>query len=46
MEQSIHKPRKDFTPEQKYQIIKDSEGCPSICNGLEKYHIASSMYYK
>lgn len=46
MEQSFHKQRRNFTPEQKYEIIKDVESCSSIRSGLEKYHIASSMYYK
>jgi len=46
MEQSLHKPRRNFTSEQKYEIIKDVESCSSIRSGLEKNHIASSMYYK
>jgi transposase-like protein len=46
MEQSLQKPRRNFTPEQKYEIIKDIESCPSVRGGLEKHHIRSSMYYK
>ena len=46
MEQSNQKPRRNFTPEQKYEIINEIEQCSSIRNGLEKYNIASSMYYK
>jgi hypothetical protein len=45
MEQNNQKPRRNFTREQKYEIIKDIERCSSIRSGLEKYNIASSMYY-
>lgn len=40
------KPRRVFTPEQKYEIIKDIERCETIHEGLQKHHIASSLYYK
>lgn len=46
MEQNNQKTRRIFTPEQKYEIIKEVERGSSIRNGLEKYNIASSMYYK
>jgi len=46
MEQKGQEPRRNFTPQQKYEIIKDIERCPTIREGLEKHRIASSMYYK
>lgn len=46
MEQANGKPRRHFTPQQKYEILKDIEHSPSIAEGLEKHHIVSSVYYK
>lgn len=38
------KPRRVFTPEQKYEILKDIEQCRTIREGLQKHNIASSVY--
>ncbi|MGC8867819.1 MAG: transposase [Elusimicrobiales bacterium] len=38
------KPRRVFTPEQKYEILKDIEGCRTIREGLQKHNIAASVY--
>lgn len=46
MEQSNKKPRRHFTPEQKYEIIKDIERSPVIREALEKHGITSGLYYK
>ena len=46
MEQTSQKPRRNFTPQQKYEIIKDIERCATIREGLEKDGIRSSVYYK
>lgn len=46
MEQNNQKPRRKFTPEQKYEIIKDIESSPIIRDGLAKYGITSGLYYK
>lgn len=46
MEQNNKKPRRHFTPEQKYQIIKDIEASPIIRDALEKHGITSGLYYK
>ena len=35
-----------FTPEQKFEILKDVEKHSSIKEGLAKYHLATSVYYK
>lgn len=36
--------RRIFTPEQKYEILKDIEKCPTIKEGLAKHDIVSSVY--
>jgi transposase-like protein len=38
--------RRVFTPEQKFEILKDIERCATITEGLEKYQIHDSMYGK
>ncbi len=40
------KPKRVFTPEQKYEILKDIEKCRTVREGLEKHQMASSMYSK
>ena len=40
------KPKRVFTPEQKYEILKDIERCSTVKEGLQKHGIASSMYSK
>jgi putative transposase len=46
VEQNNQKPRRKFTPEQKYEIIKDIESRSIIRDGLAKYGITSGLYYK
>ena len=46
MENSHHKPRRVFTPQQKLEIIKDIEHSSTIREGLAKHNLPSSMYYK
>jgi transposase-like protein len=38
------KPKRLFTPEQKYEILKDIEKHPTIKSGLEKYQLAPSVF--
>ena len=38
--------RRIFTPEQKYEILKDIEGCKTIKEGLVKHQLAQSLYHK
>ena len=40
------KTRRIFSPEQKFEIIKDIERCATIKEGLEKHEIHYSMYGK
>ena len=40
------KTRRIFTPEQKFEMLKDIERCGIIKEGLAKYRIQSSMYHK
>jgi transposase-like protein len=46
MQNIEQKPRRIFTPQQKFEIIKDIERCSSIREGLAKHGIPSSMFYK
>lgn len=46
MEEREQKPRRKFTPEQKYEILKDIENSRTIKEGLEKHHLASLVYHK
>jgi len=46
MEGNHPKPRRIFTPQQKFEIIKDIERCSSIREGLAKHNLPSSMFYK
>ncbi|OPY72665.1 MAG: Integrase core domain protein [Syntrophorhabdus sp. PtaU1.Bin002] len=46
MENSSSKPRRRFTPEQKYEIIRDIEYYPTIREGLVKHGINSGLFYK
>ena len=38
--------RRIFTPEQKFEILKDIERYKTIKEGLAKHHLAQSLYYK
>jgi len=40
------KERRAFTPEQKFEILKDIETFRTIKEGLEKYQICHSVYLK
>lgn len=40
------KVRRNFTPEQKFEILKDIERCKTIKEGLIKHQIADSLYRK
>lgn len=44
MEESIRRRRRIFTPEQKYEILKDIKTHPTIKEGLAKYNLGSSVY--
>ncbi len=46
MNQLSNKPKRVFTPEQKYEILRDIERCSTIKEGLEKHKISSSLYCK
>lgn len=40
------KARRKFTPEQKFEILKDIERCGTIKEGLAKHQVAHSLYRK
>jgi len=40
------KVRRYFTAEQRYQILKDIEGCGTLKEGLEKYDLQYSVYQR
>ena len=40
------KVRRKFTPEQKFEILKDIEQCRTIKEGLAKHQIVQSLYRK
>jgi transposase-like protein len=40
------KVRRRFTPEQKFEILKDIERCRTIKEGLAKHEIVDSLYRK
>ncbi len=46
MEEKEKAPRRAFTPEQKFEILKDVERYPILKEGLQKYQIADSLYRK
>jgi transposase-like protein len=46
MEHSGKKLRRYFTPEQKYEIIKDIERCATVREGLAKHGVTSGLLYK
>ncbi len=46
MDRVSKKPKRVFTPEQKYEILKDIERCRTIKEGLEKHNLSSSLYFK
>ena len=44
MEEVVKKPRRIFTPQQKFEMLEDIKQQPTIQAGLAKYQIHSSMY--
>ena len=40
------KVRRIFTPEQKFEILKDFERCKTVKEGLAKYELGQSLYHK
>jgi transposase-like protein len=42
----VKKVRRIYTAEQKFEILKDIEGCQTIKEGLTKHQLADSVYYK
>ncbi len=46
MESREKKPRRHFTPEQKYEIIKDIEAGTTIRDGLARHGLPSGLFYK
>ena len=40
------RPRRVFTPEQKFEILKDIETFRTVKEGLEKYQLCYSVYQK
>lgn len=43
---SKRKPRRRFSPQQKADIVRTIQSLPSIQEGLDKFDITSSLYYK
>lgn len=46
MEEKERIPRRVFTPEQKFEIVRDIERHATVKEGLQKYQIADSLYRK
>ena len=44
--QEVRKVRRIFTPEQKFEILKDIERCKTIKEGLGKHQLVQSLYHK
>ena len=40
------KPKRIYTPEQKYEIMKGIEACATVQEGLFKYKLHPSSYYR
>jgi transposase-like protein len=45
-QEGASKVRRIFTPEQKFEILKDIERSKTIKEGLTKHRLADSVYYK
>jgi len=45
-ENKARRPNRVFTPEQKYEILKDIEKYPTIREGLQKHNISPSVYHR
>ena len=46
MDEVMKKPRRIFTPQQKYEMLKEIERTPTIREGLEKYQLEYSVYHR
>jgi len=44
MDEVMKKPRRIFTPQQKYEMLQEIERLPTIRAGLEKYPLEYSVY--
>jgi transposase-like protein len=44
--QEANKVRRKFSPEQKFEMLKDIERCGTIREGLAKHQLADSLYRK
>ena len=44
MEEALKKPRRIFTPEQKYEMLKEIERRPTLKEGLAQYDLNYSVY--
>ena len=44
MEEAVKKPRRIFTPRQKYEMLKEIEQHPTLKEGLAKYDLNYSVY--
>lgn len=44
--QEAKKVRRIFTPEQKFEILKDIERCKTIKEGLSKHQLVPSVYHQ
>lgn len=44
MEEAVRKTRRIFTPQQKYEMLKEIERCPTLKEGLAKYHLQYSVF--
>ncbi len=43
---SVSRPRRSFTPEQKFQIVQDIQSSPRIQAGLDRHQITHGMYHR
>ncbi|RPJ57866.1 MAG: hypothetical protein EHM12_08720 [Dehalococcoidia bacterium] len=46
MNEKARRPNRVFTPEQKYEILKDIEKYRTIREGLQKHQISPSVYHR
>lgn len=46
MEEVLKKPRRIFTPHQKYEMLKEIERYPTLKEGLAKYDLNHSVYLR
>lgn len=46
MTEKTRRPNRVFTPEQKFEILKDIEKCRTVREGLDKHQIATSVYHR